>query len=136
MNRAFTTDRRASPRYPAIANCLSIDRSDESADRRSSAHFLNVSRGGASFTTKCVPPLDRPFWLRVEHPVRTDWVTATVVWFDGAERVGVSLHQPCLFIFDAVTLGIDFGSLLPAYEHNLSDTWQNDDLASPPRPAG
>jgi hypothetical protein len=119
----FTPDRRASPRYPAIANCISIDRADESPDRRSSARLLDVSRVGASLMTKCVPPSDRPFWLRVEHPVRTDWVAATVVWFDGAETVGVSLHQPRPVVFDAVTPGIDFESVLAAHEDNSSDTW-------------
>jgi PilZ domain len=127
MDSAFA-DRRASPRYPAVENGLNVERSEGSRVSRFSARLLDVSRDGASFKAKCLPPCDGPIWLRLQEPVRTDWVTARVVWVDAAERVGVSLHQPCSSLFYGATLGIDFEKLFHGYGDNLGNSGSHDDV--------
>lgn len=82
---------------------------------RSWSRLLDISHGGASLMTECLPPLDRPIWLRLEEPAQTDWVTARVVWHDAEGKVGVNFRQTCPFFFNAATLGLDFGGLLDAY---------------------
>jgi hypothetical protein len=111
MARTFKTERRASPRYPAVPNSLCVECPEDTVPLRFAACLLDVSRAGAAMGASCLPPRDRTIWIRLHDPVRSDWVKATVVWHDKVERVGIRLQHPCPFFFDAAWLGIDFRAL-------------------------
>jgi hypothetical protein len=114
MECSVTADRRASIRHPTVNNASCLEWWDGTTLYRSKSRLLDISDSGASLVTDSLPPSDRSIWLRLEQPVRTHWVTATVVWYGADGNVGVSFGQTCPFFFAAATLGIDFGGLLDA----------------------
>jgi hypothetical protein len=132
MNPAFGKERRAWPRYRALPNTLSVEHGAQAQLVRSPARLFDVSRGGASFRIKCMPPPGRPLWLRLQEPVRTDWATARVVWFDSDNRVGVELQHACPFLLDAATLGVNLAArVFEAYQEEDSDSDMNGSTTDP-----
>jgi hypothetical protein len=108
-------DRRASPRHPAVANRVRLEWWEGPELRHSWSRLLDVSHGGASLAAAAPLPADRPILLRLEEPVGSDWISASLVRQGGDGRAGVAFRRPCPFFVDAATLGIDFGDLLGAY---------------------
>ena len=107
------TERRASPRCDVVDNQLRLEFAVPDGMRRVEARLLNISRNGALIRSADVPPVEAPIWLRVERPVKTDWVHATIVRFGQNQEIGVRFPRGCPDdLLVAGTVGIDLTSML------------------------
>ena len=59
------------------------------------ARLVNVSREGELMECKKLPGPDTPVSLRMESPVKTDWVDATIVRVDPNRQIGLRFTQGC-----------------------------------------
>ena len=57
--------------------------------------LLNISSDGASILTDEKPGLDRPMWIRLEDPVKSDWLEAIPVRYGESHEVEVHFSHPC-----------------------------------------
>jgi hypothetical protein len=81
--------------------------------RRIKGHLVNISRSGALIDAGNPPPRGTPILLRIDWPVRTDWVDAIVVRDDPESRVGVRFTRACADdLLLAAAVGIDLASLV------------------------
>jgi hypothetical protein len=106
-------ERRASPRCTVVKNQLSIDFAAPEGPRRIGATLVNISRGGALVVAD--NPMSRAALvsLRIESPVRTDWVGADVVRFDPNRDIGLHFPQGCPDdLLLASTVGIDLALMV------------------------
>jgi hypothetical protein len=75
--------------------------------------LVNISRSGALMVAD--KPMLRavPLTLRIESPVRTDWVEATVVRFEPTREIALHFPQGCPDdLLMAGTVGIDWAYLV------------------------
>jgi hypothetical protein len=113
-------EQRASPRCEVVKNRSSIEFDAPEGRRRVSATLVNISRGGALVVAEKPMLRAAPLSLRIESPVRTDWVDATVVRFDPNREIGLHFPHGCPDdLLLAGTVGIDL-ALLVRNETNLT----------------
>jgi PilZ domain len=106
-------ERRASPRCDVVKNRLSIEFPASEGRRRFGATLVNISRSGALVVAANHPAAPTPVSLRIESPVRTDWVDAKVVRFEPNREIGLHFPQGCPDDFLlAGTVGIDLAFLV------------------------
>jgi hypothetical protein len=79
---------------------------------RIEARLVNISRGGALVAGAISAPHVRAVWLRIESPVKTDWVYATIVRRDQEGQIGLRFIRGCPDdLLQAGTIGIDLALL-------------------------
>jgi PilZ domain len=106
-------ERRTSPRCDAVNNRSSIEFATPQGLRRIEARLVNISRDGAFVAASTQPPEATPISLRIESPVRTDWVDATIVRVDPNRLIGVHFARGCPYdLLLAGTVGIDLASMI------------------------
>ena len=88
-------ERRTSPRCNAVKNRSSIEFATPQGRRRMEARLVNISRDGALVVADNPVPEAMPISLRIESPVRTDWVDATIVRVDPNQEIGLRFNQGC-----------------------------------------
>ena len=77
------------------------------------ARLVNISRDGVLVDAENPPPIATSVLLRIERPVKTDWVTAVIVRLAQNRQVGLVFPQSCPDdLFLAGTVGIDIASLI------------------------
>jgi hypothetical protein len=109
----FPDERRTSPRCGVVKNRLSIEFTAPEGRRRIGATLVNISRGGALVVSDKPMVREAPLSLRIESPVRTDWVDATVIRFDPNREIGLHFTQGCPDdLLLAGTVGIDLAFLV------------------------
>ena len=72
-------ERRASPRCDAVKNQSRLEFSVPGGSRRVEARLINLSPDGASIVAEEPPPCGSPLWIRIESPVKTEWIKAAAV---------------------------------------------------------
>jgi PilZ domain len=106
-------ERRASPRCDAVKNRSSIEFETADGRRRFGATLVNISRHGALVATEKPVLHGVPISLRIENPVRTDWVDAKIVRVDPDQTIGLHFDQGCPDdLLLAGTVGIDLAYLV------------------------
>jgi hypothetical protein len=111
---SHSAERRAAPRCSAVQNQSRIEFATGQDRRRIAAQLINISRDGALVATENPPPCATPISLRIESPVRTDWVDAVIVRLDHQRQVGVRFIQGCCpdDLLLAGTVGIDIAFMV------------------------
>jgi PilZ domain len=102
-------ERRQSLREKAIENEATLNIGMDGGRRRVSARIIDISPKGALIRVIQKLPLDMPLWLRVEKPVKTDWIEAIPVRLGEQHTVGIVFRECCRddFLW-ATVLGLDF----------------------------
>jgi PilZ domain len=81
--------------------------------QRIEARLVNISRDGALIVAENSPPHATPILLRIESPVKTDWVDAIIVRLDQNRRIGLHFTRGCADdLLLAGTVGIDLASMI------------------------
>jgi hypothetical protein len=110
---SHSAERRAAPRCSAVQNQSRIEFATGQERRRIAAQLINISREGALVATETPPPCAMPISVRIESPVRTDWVDAITVRLDHQRQVGVRFIQGCPDdLLLAATVGIDIAFMV------------------------
>ena len=99
-------DRRMSVRRPASPNEANMGWWVGDEFHSVTAHFRDISSGGALILTREEPP-KKHVWIGLARPVETRWYPARVVRVRetsvGLIEVGLAFHSPCnSVLFDAV----------------------------------
>ena len=101
-------ERRASLRCDAVKNQSRLEFSVPDGRRRIKACLINISRDGALIVTEEPPPRDVPLLMRIESPVKTDWVEVVTVRVGRDREVAIQFPERCPDdLFLAATIGID-----------------------------
>jgi hypothetical protein len=102
-----------SPRCDVVKNRSSIQFGDPEGLRRIRATLINISRNGALVVADTPMLRPVPLSIRIDIPVRTDWVDAQVVRFDANREIGLHFLQGCPDdLLLAGTVGIDLAFLV------------------------
>ena len=81
--------------------------------RKINARIVNMSRDGALVVSDQFAAEDARIWLRIEHPVKSDWVEATIVRLGSDREVALSFPRGCPDdLLLAGTIGIDLTSMV------------------------
>jgi hypothetical protein len=118
------SDRRISPRYSAVKNRACLSWRVEAENCESTARLINISSSGALVLAEKRPARGRAVWLRLEVPVATEWVEATIVrivkvpgvlWFrKTAYLVRICFKEPCPYhLFKLATHGHQLDAVTP-----------------------
>jgi hypothetical protein len=106
-------ERRASPRCDVVKNRASVQFEAPEGRRRIGATLLNISRNGALVLAEKPMLRAAPLSIRIESPVRTDWVNAKFVRFDANREIALHFPQGCPDdLLLAGTVGIDLAFLI------------------------
>ena len=109
----YHDERRASPRCNALRNRSTIEFAAPEGRRRIGATLVNISRDGALVVAD--KPMFRagPLSVRIDSPVRTDWVDARVVRFEPTREIALHFPQGCPDdLLLAGTVGIDLAFMI------------------------
>ena len=113
-------DRRVSARCGVVKNRVSVQFEAPEGPRRIRATLINISRTGALVLAEKPLLHAAPLSVRIESPVRTDWVDAQVVRFNPNREIGLHFPQGCPDdLLLAATVGIDL-AFLARNETNLT----------------
>jgi hypothetical protein len=105
-------ERRASPRCAAVPNRSSIEFVAPEGRRRIGAKLVDISRDGALLIADKPMVRAAHLTLRIESPVRTAWVAATVVRFASSREIALHFPHGCPDdLLLAGTVGIDLAYL-------------------------
>jgi hypothetical protein len=106
-------ERRVAPRCDAVENRSRLEIAVPDGRRRIDARLVNISRGGALVFAENSPWFESPVWLRVESPVKTDWVETLVVRRGQDREIALKFSRGCPDdLLLAGTIGIDLTSLI------------------------
>ena len=106
-------ERRASPRCDAVKNQSRVQFLVPGGVRGIEARLVNISRDGALLVTQNRPPSEPHIWLRIESPVKTDWVGATIVRIGQDREVALQFPRRCPDdVLLAGSIGIDLTSMI------------------------
>ena len=106
-------ERRATPRCDVVKNRTSVQFEAPEGRRRIGATLINISRNGALVLTEKPMLRAAPLSIRIESPVRTDWVEAKVVRFNPNREIGLHFPKGCPDdLLLAGTVGIDLAFLI------------------------
>jgi hypothetical protein len=119
----FNSDeRRAFARGTALSNRSRLELTTADGRRTIEATLLNVSRGGALMSATETPDLHTRVLIRIESPVKTDWVAAVVVRLASLGQVALSFIEPCADDFLlAAWVALDFTLMLGS----PGETWSS-----------
>jgi PilZ domain len=105
-------ERRTSPRCVAVENQSRLEFAVPDGSRRIEARLVNISRDGALIVTENPPPYAAPIWLRIESPVKTDWVEAMIVRLGQNREIALQFPRGCPDdVLLAGAIGIDLTSM-------------------------
>ncbi len=118
------SDRRLSPRYLAVRNRAFLSWRIEAETFESSARLINISTSGALVLAEKRPGRGPTAWLRLEVPVASEWVEATIVrimkvpgllWFRKTfYLVRLRFTEPCPYqLFKLATHGDQLDAVIP-----------------------
>ena len=83
--------------------------------------LLKICSDGALLLMEAKPVLGRPMWIRLEDPVKSDWLEAIPVRYGKSHEVEVHFSHPCLRVFLwAATHGEAFRSVEDREETTLT----------------
>ncbi len=117
------SERRASPRCAAVKNQSRLEFAVADGRQRIEVQLVNLSRDGALIVTENALPYEPPIWLRIESPVKTDWVEATVVRVGQDQKIALSFPRRCPDdLLLAGTIGIDVRSMI-SYGATVTSTF-------------
>jgi PilZ domain len=106
------TERRLSPRYPAVHNAAVVEFRTRRKSRIARASLINISTTGALLRMREKPRLMSTLWVRLVYPVKTPAVRATVVRVGDDGKVLVAFGGACnRTFFWTATRGEDFRSV-------------------------
>lgn len=106
-------ERRTSPRCNVVKNRSTLEFATAQGRQSIEGRLVNISRGGALVVAGTDTPDALPISLRIDSPVRTDWVDATIVRVDSSRQIGVRFHHGCPDdLLLAGTVGIDLAFML------------------------
>ena len=106
-------ERRASPRCDVVKNRSSVQFEAPEGRCRIGATLVNISRNGALLLAEKPMLRAAPLSIRIESPVRTDWVNANVARFNPNREIGLHFPQGCPDdLLLAGTVGIDLAFLI------------------------
>jgi hypothetical protein len=106
-------ERRASSRLIAVKNQAHLERATARGRRKVAARLVNISRDGALLATGEASPLGEPLCVRLDSPVRTDWVAAVAVRPGRPGEVALQFARGCADdLLLAATLGIDLSPMI------------------------
>jgi hypothetical protein len=109
----YLNKRRASPRCEAVKNRSSVQFEAPEGRCRIGATLVNISRTGALLLAEKPMLRAAPLSIRIESPVRTDWVDANVVRINPNREIGLHFPQGCPDdLLLAGTVGIDLAFLI------------------------
>jgi hypothetical protein len=109
----YPDERRASPRCDVVKNRSSLQFEAPEGQRRIGATLSNISRNGALVLAEKAILRAAPLSIRIDRPVRTDWVDAKVVRFGPNREIGLHFLQGCPDdLLLAGTVGIDLAFLI------------------------
>ena len=107
------SERRASPRCDAVENQSRLEVAVPEGRLRLEARLVNISRNGALVVTENPVSDKSPIWLRLESPVKTDWVEAMIVRLGRDREVALRFPRGCPDdLLLAGTIGIDLTSMI------------------------
>jgi PilZ domain len=110
--KAHPIERRSSPRCDAVRNRSSVELETPEGRQRIGATLVNLSRHGALIAIETTLHEAVPISLRIERPVKTDWVDARIVRVDPDRTIGVHFDDGCPDdLLLAGTVGIDLAYL-------------------------
>jgi hypothetical protein len=110
-----------SPRWVAVKNTATLEFESGTGMRRLSVRLVNISRDGALIATEGASRPQGPLWIRLDDPVKTDWIGAVAVRCDQSHRIGLRFFSPCPDDFLlAAMLGIDLGPTILGFDKPLS----------------
>jgi hypothetical protein len=105
-------ERRAFPRCEAVNNQSSLEFAVPAGKRRIEARLMNISRNGALLLAQTSGPYETHTWFRLECPVKTDWVEATIVRVALDRAIALTFPMGCPDdLLLASTMGIDLTSM-------------------------
>ena len=111
-------ERRASSRLIAVKNQAHLELATARGRGKVAARLVNISRDGALLATGEAWPLGEPLCVRLDNPVRTDWVAAVAVRLGRPGEVAVQFARACADdLLLAATLGIDLGPMITDLVH-------------------
>jgi hypothetical protein len=90
-----TTNRRRSPRYPAVANWAFLAWHGGGRTRISPARLLNISGAGSFILARKMPNEGQSARLRLDEPIVTGWVKAKIVRRSGSLKAGLDFLEHC-----------------------------------------
>ena len=97
----------------AVKNQAHLELATACGRRKVAARLVNISRDGALLATGEAWPLGEPLCVRLDSPVRTDWVAAVAVRLGRPGEVAVRFARGCADdLLLAATLGIDLGPMI------------------------
>jgi hypothetical protein len=106
-------DRRASTRCDVVKNRSSVQFEAPEGLRTIEATLINISRDGALLLAQKPMLRAAPLSLRIQSPVRTNWVDAKVVRFNSNREIGLHFPKGCPDdLLLAATAGIDLAFLV------------------------
>ena len=106
-------ERRASPRCEVVKNRSSVQFEAPEGRCRIGATLISISRTGALLLAEKPMLRAAPLSIRIESPVRTDWVDANVVRINPNREIGLHFPQGCPDdLLLAGTVGIDLAFLI------------------------
>ena len=109
----YHDERRASPRCDAVRNRSTIEFVAPEGPRRIGATLVNISRNGALVVADKPMIRAAPLSVRIDSPVRTDWVEARVVRFEPTREIALHFPQGCPDdLLLAGTVGIDLAFMV------------------------
>jgi len=115
-------ERRGAGRGAAVENQASLTVGRGERVRRDNARIKNIGPKGALIQVPEELPLHEPLWLRLERPVKTDWIEATPVRFGQRHDVGIMFREPCRDdLLLAAVLDLDFDWVVEQRDSSSSD---------------
>src|SRR5262249_24680405 len=112
------TERRSSPRYPAVDNQVSVYNTQDGQSRLVRASLVNISRTGALLYMQDKVTANATIYLRLIYPIKTNWIKGQVLRRRRGGQVGIRFRRPCdRTFFWIATRGEDF--------HQKSRPWSD-----------
>ncbi len=129
---AEMVERRVTVRESAIKNESSLSFGSDAGVHRITASIVNISSTGALIRVTQSLALDRPLRLRIDTPVKTDWVEVIPIRLGQQNTVAIMFRERCRddFLWAAV-LGLDFGWVVATQPGSSSGDEDGPSLLSP-----
>ncbi len=88
-------ERRSSVRYRASANRARIEWLEDDELHSAQGSLVDISHGGAQLRVERDLGTVRSLWLRLEEPMNTDEIPATIVRIGHDQNLGLAFARPC-----------------------------------------
>jgi hypothetical protein len=119
---ALAAERRSSPRFPSVENRVAVHITQDGQSRLARASLINISRTGALLYMSDKVTPHGTIYIRLEYPIKTNWIKGQVIRRKRGGQVGVQFRRPCdRTFFWAATRGEDF--------HLKARLWSDGDMS-------